>query len=198
MKAGFPVSPLCVVILTIVAFTLPFSAWGSSYDSSTTVMTGPGNSNPSAQDQSPLSTTTTTTTTSTENNSSSWEHSATEAAHNAKLATENAYNQVARSIRDISLEGKIKTVLHETKATRDSDVHVFANNGIVTLTGAVPSARSAQQVQEVVADVYGVKVVNNELYYPNRRERVTPPDADATGVARPAYSDTAPAERAPQ
>jgi hypothetical protein len=88
-------------------------------------------------------------------------------------------------------------VLHENKSTRGSDVHVTADNGTVTLSGQVPSETRAQTVQEVVANVYGVKTVNNELIYPKNRGAVTPPDSDSTGVAHPAYSDLAPAERAP-
>ena len=76
-------------------------------------------------------------------------------------------------------------------------MHVTADNGIVTLTGQVPSELNARRAQEVVASVYGVRVVNNDLNYPHSREAVTPPDADSTGVAHPAYSDTAPAENAP-
>ena len=88
-------------------------------------------------------------------------------------------------------------MLHENKFTRDENVHVRADNGMVTLTGRVPSEHSAKRVEQVVASVYGVKTVKNQLSYPTDRGVVTPPDADSTGIARPAYSDTAPAEKAP-
>ena len=170
-------------------FAAPCFAQSSSF-SSTTTTTVPANSNSAASDQ-PGTTTTTT------ENGSSWKESAGEAAHNAEVATERAYNHVARDVKDMSLEARIKVVLHENKSTRDSDVQVTADNGTVTLTGQVPSEQSARRVQEVVASVYGVSTVNNDLNYPHRREAATPPDADSTGVAHPAYSDTAPAENAP-
>ena len=143
------------------------------------------------------STTTTNTSTTAANTGSSWKQAASDAAHNAEVGTEKVYNQVAHSVKDISLEARIKAVLHENKSTRDSDVRVTADNGIVTLTGGVPSEQNAQHVQEVVASVYGVRAVNNDLDYPHSRRAVTPPDADSTGIAHPAYSDTAPAENAP-
>jgi hypothetical protein len=49
----------------------------------------------------------------------------------------------------------------------------------------------------MVASVYGVKAVYNELRYPRADLAATPPDADSTGVAHPAYSHDAPAERVP-
>jgi BON domain-containing protein len=183
----FPAAFVAALVFTIPSFAQTNSS------GSTTTATSPADSNTTAPAQP--ATTTTRTTTTTENSSGSWQESATNAAHNAEVATEKAYNHVARDVRDISLEARIKAVLHENKSTRDSDVHVTADNGIVTLTGQVPSKRNAQTVQEVVASVYGVKAVNNDINYP--RNRGTPPDADSTGVARPAYSDTAPAENVP-
>jgi osmotically-inducible protein OsmY len=76
-------------------------------------------------------------------------------------------------------------------------VHVTANQGIVTLTGQVPNERTARHARQMVASVYGVKAVYNELRYPHTDLAVTPRDADSTGVAHPAYSHEAPAERVP-
>jgi BON domain len=148
-----------------------------------------------AQSNSFSSTTTNTSTTGA--NTSSWQQSASDAAHNAKVGTEKVYNQAAHSVKDISLQARIKAVLHENKSTRDSNVRVTADNGIVTLTGGVPSEQDAQHVKEVVASVYGVKAVDNDLDYPHSRRAITPSDADSMGIAHPAYSDTAPAENAP-
>jgi BON domain-containing protein len=128
----------------------------------------------------------------------SWQHSASEAIQSTEIATEKAYDQLARNVQNVSLQARVLAVLHENKGTRDcSDVSVTADNGIVTLTGQVASAQSAQRVQDVAATVYGVKAVNNHLQYPHERRAVMPPDADSTGVAHPAYSDIAPAEKAP-
>ena len=174
MKVGIVVSFHVSALSLITIFALPCFAQSSSFSS-----------------------TTTNTSTTGANAVNSWQQSASDAAHNAEVATEQVYKQVARSVKDISLEARIKAMLHENKSTRDSDVYVTADNGIVTLTGGVPSEHAAQYVQEVVASVYGVKAVNNDLDYPHGRRAVTPPDADSMGIAHPAYSDTAPAENAP-
>jgi len=190
MKAGIAGLFRVFGLSLVTIFVLPCFAHSSSYKSTTTA-TAPANSDTSASDQPG------TTTTATTNNGSSWKQSASDAAHNAEVATGKAYNDVTREVKDISLEARIMAVLHENKSTRDSDVHVTANNGIVTVTGRVPSERNAQRVEEVVASVYGVKAVNNDLNYPHSPGAVTPPDAESTGIAQPAYSDTAPAENAP-
>jgi osmotically-inducible protein OsmY len=192
MKAGIAVLLNISALSLITMSALPCFAQGNSYNGTTTT-TAPANSNSSASSQPE----TTTTTTTVENSGSLWRQSVSDAAHNAEVATENVYNQTARDVKDISLEARIKAVLHEDKATRDSDVHVTADDGIVTLTGVVPSERNAQRVQEVVASIYGVEAVNNNLNYPHSGGAVTPPDADSMGIAHPAYSDTAPAENAP-
>jgi hypothetical protein len=190
MKHGiagwFPVIALSVTIV----FPIRSLAQRSSY-SSTTTTTMLASSSTSASAQPEM---TNTATTPTGDNRSSWKQSASDTAYNAEIATERAYNHTARGVKDISLEGRILAVLHENKFTRDS-VHVTADNGIITLTGKVQSEQNAQRVQEVVASVYGVKAVKNDLNYPTGA--VTPRDADLTGIAHPAYSDTAPAENAP-
>jgi osmotically-inducible protein OsmY len=194
MKAGIAVLLNISALSLITMSPLPCFAQGNSY-SGTTTITAPVNSNSSASSQP--ETTTTTTTTTVENSGSSWRQSVRDAARNTEVATENVYNQVARNVKDISLEARIKAVLHEDKSTRDSDVHVTADDGIVTLTGVVPSEQNAQRVQEVVASIYGVEAVSNNLNYPHSGGVATPPDADSTGIVHPAYSDTAPAENAP-
>ena len=186
-RSGIPAFGATLSLTIVLA--VPSFARGSSYSSTTTV-TAPSNSNP---DQPATETTTITTS----HSGGSWQQSAHDAAHNAEVATEKAYNHVARDVKDISLEGRVMAVLRENKYTHDSDVHVTANNGVVTLNGQVPSAQNAERVQQVVASVYGVKTVNNDLSYPGSRGWVTPPDAYSTGVAHPAYSDSAPAENAP-
>jgi hypothetical protein len=169
-------------------------AQDNSYSSTITTAPPPGfNTVPPG---SPGTTNITTTTTATDN-SGSWKQSAFDASHKAEVATKSVYDHAARDVKDISLEARITTVLHENKSTRGSDVHVTADNGIVTVKGHVPSEQNARGVQDIVASVYGVKAVDNELNYPRDRGAVTPSNVDSTAVAHPAYSDTAPAENAP-
>jgi hyperosmotically inducible protein len=69
-------------------------------------------------------------------------------------------------VKDVSLEGKVKSMLHENKDTRGADVHVTASHGIVTLTGTVESKMQAIRAEQVAANVYGVKRVRDQLHYP--------------------------------
>jgi osmotically-inducible protein OsmY len=177
-------------VVTLTAATIPRLAWSNSYSNTTTTAV-------SSSDGTSLSDQSGNNATQTEDNGASWQQSATDAAHQAENATEKAYNRVAQDVKDISLEARITAVLHENKSTRDYDVRATADKGTVTLTGVVSSPQDAQHVQDVVASVYGVKAVNNELGYPHSQRRAIPPDADSTGVSHPAYSDTAPAENAP-
>jgi osmotically-inducible protein OsmY len=190
MNAG--ILPLFAAILPIVvAVGVPSSAQSCSLLSRTATSTG------SIRLFDYLPAVTPSATTTTENSNGSWSQSAGEAVHNAEIATEKAYDRAARDVENLALEGRVEAVLNEHKSTRGSDVQVTADNGTVTLRGHVPSEGRAQTVQKLVADVYGVKGVNNQLNYPRNRDAVTPPDSDSTGMAHPAYSDLAPVERAP-
>jgi hypothetical protein len=171
--------------LMVSLLALPAFAQSDSYNNNTTppadTAAAPENSN-------------TTTTTSTGNSVST---SAENAANTAATDTEQAYHTVKRDVKDVALEARVKAMLHEDKYTRGTDVHVTANRGIVTLTGQVPSERTARHARQIVASVYGVKAVYNELRYPPADLVATSPDADSTGIAHPAYSQDAPAERVP-
>jgi hypothetical protein len=138
-----------------------------------------------------------TTTNTSASTSNSLSNSAENAADTAAADTEHAYHSVKHDVKDVALEGRVKAMLHEDKYTRGADVHVTANRGIVTLTGEVSNQRTASHARQMVASVYGVKAVYNELRYPRADLAATPPDADSTGVAHPAYSHDAPAERVP-
>jgi BON domain len=186
MKAEISLPLFGSILGVIVIFSIPSFAW-STYTNTTT------RTNQSARETGA----TTDGITTTERNGGSWKQSASEAVHNAELVAGNAYNHAAHDVEDLSLKARVEAALHENQSTRGSDVHVTADNGIVTLSGQVPSERSARGVEEVVANVYGVKAVNNDLSYPRNQGVVTPPDADSTVVAHPAYSDIAPAERVP-
>ncbi|HJU12551.1 MAG TPA: BON domain-containing protein [Candidatus Binataceae bacterium] len=117
-------------------------------------------------------------------------------AKNSTHANEKTYN-IAGNATDISLESRVEAMLRQNKLTRDSDVHVTADNGVVTLRGKVSSKPNAERIQQAVSNVDGVQAVNNDLNYPGAKKIVTPRDADSTGTTHPAYSDIAPAEKAP-
>ena len=118
------------------------------------------------------------------------------AARSTEAAGEKVYSEVASDVKNFSLAAKVKAVLHENKSTRDAEVHVAADDGVVTITGSVPSASSAQQVQEVVASVYGVKAVNNHLDYPHSDGFAASREADPAGVAPPVHKNGSSTENA--
>ena len=98
----------------------------------------------------------------------------------------------AAELKDSVLTTKAKAALLRNEETKDSTIHVSTHRGVVTLMGKVDSKEKAEQAQEVVTRVDGVKNIRNELIYP----------ASATGPAPsapPVYSvpaePTAPAEK---
>jgi BON domain len=171
--------------LMVSLLALPAFAQSNSYNNTT----APGDTAAASENS--------TASTMTNSTGNSWSNSAKNAANTAATDTEHAYHQVKRDVKDVALEGRVKAMLHEDKYTRGTDVHVTANQGIVTLTGQVPNKRTALHARQMVASVYGVRAVSNELRYPRSDLAATPPDADSTGVAHPAYSHAAPAERVP-
>jgi osmotically-inducible protein OsmY len=184
-----------IFALGLVFLHAPQAVAQSNSYSSTTTTTAPANGNEAASGQQEMTTTTATPTAA--NSANSWEQSVTDAADNAELTTEKVYHQLARDSKNFSLMARVRAMLYENKLTRESDVLVSANDGIVTLTGRVPSEQAARDVQQVAANVYGVKAIKNHLDYPHHGGVVTSPDAVSTGIAHPAYSDTAPVENAP-
>ena len=116
------------------------------------------------------------------------ENAASDVANTAK----RAYHKGAAELKDSVLTTKAKAALLRNEETKDSTIHVSTHRGVVTLMGKVDSKEKAEQAQEVVTRVDGVKNIRNELIYP----------ASATGPAPsapPVYSvpaePTAPAEK---
>jgi osmotically-inducible protein OsmY len=64
---------------------------------------------------------------------------------------------------DPSLMQKVKAALARDPATKDAAIEVDASNGTVKLTGQVDSKATAEHAQQVVAQIDGVKSVDNEL-----------------------------------
>jgi hyperosmotically inducible protein len=64
---------------------------------------------------------------------------------------------------DPSLMQKVKATLASDPSTKDATIEVAASNGTVKLTGQVDSKATAEHAQQVVAQINGVKSVDNEL-----------------------------------
>jgi hyperosmotically inducible periplasmic protein len=69
----------------------------------------------------------------------------------------------ATQASDPSLMQKAKVALASDPATKDATIEVEASNGTVKLTGQVDSKATAEHAQQVVAQIDGVKSVDNEL-----------------------------------
>ncbi|SRR6266478_212683 len=64
---------------------------------------------------------------------------------------------------DPSLMQKVKATLAADPSTKDATIEVAASNGTVKLTGQVDSKATAEHAQQMVAQINGVKSVDNEL-----------------------------------
>jgi hyperosmotically inducible protein len=191
MKAGRS-ALLSAVSLTAV-LALPCFAQSNSYENSRTATASSSGNKPVF---GPTETASSTADTSANDSTNSWRQSINNAARNTEAAGEKAYSEVASDVKNFSLAAKVKAVLHENKSTRDAEVHVAANDGIVTITGSVPSAYSAQQVQEVVANVYGVKAVNNHLDYPQSGRFAASRETDSADAASTMHKNDTPSDTA--
>jgi hypothetical protein len=159
-----PNRPFLLGISTLAAglvFAPPLFAQTES-SSTTTTNTAPAGSGAAGS-----STTTTTTSSDGTATNGGATQSVENAAHSAKVDTENAYHHVKSDVKDVTLEAKVKSMLHENKDTRGADVHVTADHGVVTLTGTVVSKVQAVRAEQVAANVYGVRRVRDRLHYPD-------------------------------
>lgn len=61
------------------------------------------------------------------------------------------------------LSTRIQNALVNDPRTKEYGVEVFDNNGVITLTGTVPSVDARDAIEAVVRDVEGVTSVVNEI-----------------------------------
>ena len=96
--------------------------------------------------------------------------SASESMHNAgesaESAIKDAYHGTKTATIDTTLTAKVKTALHDDKATHGADIHVTTVASVVTLRGAVASADVSSRAQQIAEHTTGVKGVKNDLKYP--------------------------------
>ena len=61
------------------------------------------------------------------------------------------------------IQQDVQTVLMQDSLTGEYGIEVLDNNGIITLTGMVPSREVMERAESVVRDVEGVQGVINQL-----------------------------------
>lgn len=71
--------------------------------------------------------------------------------------------EVAKSIDDLALAGKIKSALIAEPMLASLPIEVEAEKGVVTLNGKVTSDSDREKVANLVSSVDGVKAVKNNL-----------------------------------
>ena len=86
-----------------------------------------------------------------------------EAGESAESAVSHAYHGTKTAAVDTSLTAKVKTALHDDKATGGSDIHVTTVAGVVTLRGRVASTDVSNRAEEIAQHTTGVKAVKNKL-----------------------------------
>jgi hyperosmotically inducible periplasmic protein len=86
-----------------------------------------------------------------------------EAGESAESAVSHAYHGTKTAAVDTSLTAKVKTALHDDKATSGADIHVTTVASVVTLRGRVASADLSSRAEQIAEHTTGVKAVKNEL-----------------------------------
>ena len=69
----------------------------------------------------------------------------------------------ASHVSDSALTEQVKSALANNPMTSQSNIDVAAKDGIVSLNGKVNSSATKQNAQQVVAQIQGVRSVDNEL-----------------------------------
>lgn len=70
--------------------------------------------------------------------------------------------ETGQAAGELALSGKVNTVLRTMKWIDNSDVHVDAKDGVVTLSGSAMDAQQKQEILKTTQEVKGVdKVVDH-------------------------------------
>ena len=89
---------------------------------------------------------------------------AKQTGRDVKNTTKNAAHDTGEMMSDAAITTKVKASLLTEKNLKSLGINVDTNNGVVTLTGTVPSATEVKQAEDVARGVKGVKEVKNELH----------------------------------
>jgi hyperosmotically inducible periplasmic protein len=76
---------------------------------------------------------------------------------------ESAAEKTGDFLSDSALTAKVKTALIAEKDLKSMAINVESKNGVVTLTGELPTAASVTQAETAARNVKGVKEVQNHL-----------------------------------
>ncbi|MGH8517109.1 MAG: BON domain-containing protein [Panacagrimonas sp.] len=85
------------------------------------------------------------------------------AAEKTDNKMESAAHKTGEFISDSALTAKVKTALIAEDDLKSMAINVDSKDGVVTLTGELPSAMSVTQAETAAKAVKGVKEVHNNL-----------------------------------
>ncbi|WP_454731966.1 MULTISPECIES: BON domain-containing protein [Cupriavidus] len=90
-------------------------------------------------------------------------HGATSGAEASLTNPNPTHETMSEGVSDTTITTKIKASLLEQKNLRSTSVHVRTREGVVRLTGSVPSTMQKQTAADVANATNGVKSVENHL-----------------------------------
>ncbi len=73
------------------------------------------------------------------------------------------YHGAKADVKDAGITTKIKTALSTNPITKSATIHVDTDNGVVNLSGTVPSAEVVKEAQRIAQNTEHVKSVQNNL-----------------------------------
>jgi len=84
-------------------------------------------------------------------------------ANSASNTASNAVNKVESTVDNATLTTKVKAALAADAGLSTLKLKVKSNDGVVTISGAVPSQQQKDEVQRVATSVHGVTNVQNNV-----------------------------------
>lgn len=87
-------------------------------------------------------------------------------AQDAEQKTKNAVKKTARVVTDAEITTAIRTKFIGYAPARESKIDVDTKEGVVTLTGAVPTAKARAHIVGIAKKTMGVKRVVNDMTIP--------------------------------
>jgi osmotically-inducible protein OsmY len=96
-------------------------------------------------------------------NSPDTSSSARQTAHDAKNTVKGAASDTGEFLSDSAITTKVKASLLTEKNLKSLGIDVDTKEGVVTLSGKVPSTIEKKQAEDVTRHVKGVKDVKNDL-----------------------------------
>ncbi len=83
--------------------------------------------------------------------------------HSMEAGAKEMYHGAKTDVRDAGITTKVKTALATNPVTKSYTIHVDTDNGVVNLTGNVPSPTVMKEAEQIAQSTEHVKSVQNNL-----------------------------------